>query len=348
MTLSRLQRMNYYSKRWRRDIFMKRKLPNELGIASVLVLIVLVLTLMSANFMSVSNIFTLLLNTVNIGLLGLGETFVLLTGGIDLSVGAVLALSGVMTALAFNANMPWYVASLVGILSGLLIGLLNGVVIRFTKVPPFIATFASLGIASSIPLIATQAQPIAIFDNTFGFIGQGFVFGVVPFAVIILVLIAILAHLVLSKTVFGVHVYALGGNRESARLAGINTTKTEILVYTISGTLAGISGVILASRLASGYPTAGSGSSLFEAISAAVVGGVSLFGGIGSIPGAFIGALVVGTLADGMNILDVNSYWQPLVIGVVILIAVTVDTLRASEQSGLKQKLAVIFKGANR
>lgn len=318
---------------------MRRKLPNELGITAVLIVIAIILALMSPNFFSVSNVFTLLLNTVNIGLMGLGETFVLLTGGIDLSVGSVLALSGVVSALLFNANLPWWAASLGGVASGSLIGLLNGIVIRYTRVPPFIATFASLGIASSIPLIVTQAQPIPIFNQAFGVMGQGYVLGVVPVAVIILVAIAIIAHIVLSQTVFGIHIYALGGNRESARLAGIRTNRIEVLVYTISGTLAGISGVILASRLASGYPTAGSGSELFEAISAAVVGGVSLFGGIGSIPGAFVGALVIGTLTDGMNILDVNTYWQPLVIGVVILIAVTVDTLRADGRYRLRNWL---------
>ena len=159
-----------------------------------------------------------------------------------------------------------------------------------------------------------------------------------------MVIIAIIAHILLSKTVFGTHVYAFGGNRESSRLSGINVTSTEIFVYTISGTLAGISGVILASRLASGYPTAGSGSELFEAISAAVVGGVSLFGGIGSIPGAFVGAMVIGTLTDGMNILDVSTYWQPLVIGAVILVAVTFDTFRAAKQGRLNKIVESWFK----
>ncbi|MCF8566708.1 ABC transporter permease [Alicyclobacillus tolerans] len=323
---------------------MRRKFPNELGITIVLIVIGAILSLLSDRFFTTSNIFTLLLNTVNIGLLAIGESFVLLTGGIDLSVGAILALSGVMTALVYQAHLPWYVASLAGIVSGLLTGLFNGVVIRYTRVPPFIATFASMGVASSIPLIITQANPIPIINKAFGFVGQGFVFSVIPFPVIIFVLVAIVAHIVLSRTVFGTYVYAFGGNRESSRLSGINTPRVEILVYVISGTLAGLSGVILASRLASGYPTAGAGNSLFEAISAAVVGGVSLFGGIGSIPGAFVGALIIGTLSDGMNILNVNSYWQPLVIGLVILIAVTIDTIRSSRSGKLKSRLRVSRK----
>ncbi|MCY0891978.1 MAG: ABC transporter permease [Acidibacillus sp.] len=322
---------------------MKFKFPNELGITAVLVIIAIILSLLSPMFFTTSNIFTLLLNTVNIGLLAIGEAFVLLTGGIDLSVGAVLALSGVITAVVFQAHYPWYIAAIIGILSGMITGLFNGVVIRYTKVPPFIATFASMGVASSIPLIITQANPIPIINQSFSFVGQGFVFQVIPFPVIVFVVVAILAHIILSRTVFGIHVYAFGGNRESSRLSGINTTLTEISVYVISGTLAGLSGVILASRLASGYPTAGAGNSLFEAISAAVVGGVSLFGGIGSIPGAFVGAVIIGTLADGMNILNVDSYWQPLVIGLVILVAVTVDTLRSARKG--KNRIKLMFKG---
>ncbi|UOF89571.1 ABC transporter permease [Fodinisporobacter ferrooxydans] len=325
---------------------MKTKFPNELGITIVLIVIAVILSFLSQMFFTTSNIFTLLLNTVNIGLLALGQAFVLLTGGIDLSVGSVLALSGVLTALVFQAHFPWYIASIIGILSGMATGLFNGLVIRYTKVPAFIVTFASMGVASSIPLIVTQANPIPIFDKTFAFLGQGFVFSVIPFPVIVFVAVAILAHIVLSRTVFGIHVYSFGGNRESSRLSGINTSRVEILVYMISGTLAGLSGVILASRLASGYPTAGADNELFQAISAAVVGGVSLFGGVGTIPGAFVGALIIGTLSDGMNILNVNSYWQPLVIGVVILIAVTVDTLRSAEKGRLPSWLKRFGKKA--
>ncbi|RIV18208.1 ABC transporter permease [Alicyclobacillaceae bacterium I2511] len=327
---------------------MRHKVPNELGITLVLVVIVVILSFLSSMFFTTSNVFTLLLNSVNIGLLAIGESFVLLTGGIDLSVGAVLAFSGVLTALAFQAHMPWYVACITGILAGLLTGLFNGIVIRYTKVPPFIATFASMGVASSIPLIVTQANPIPIINKTFEYIGQGFIFRVIPVPVVILIIVAIIAHVVLSRTVFGIHVYAFGGNRQSSRLSGINTSRIEVLVYVISGTLAGLSGVILASRLASGYPTAGAGNSLFEGISAAVVGGVSLFGGIGTIPGAFVGALIIGTLSDGMNIMNVDSYWQPLVIGAVILIAVTIDTFRSSKEGRMKLRFKGIRKGANK
>ncbi len=317
-------------------MFNQRRVPKETGIFLILIGIIIVLGLVAPAFLTVSNVFNVLLNSTTIALLALGETFVLLTAGIDLSVGAVLALSGVVAAEAFGAHLPWELATLLGILSGSAIGLFNGIVIHFTKVPPFIATFASLGIASSIPLILTSAVPIGIQNNVFQDIGQGFLFGVVPIAVLILLLMAVILHLGLTMSRFGIHVYATGGNREAARLAGINLAKMDIAVYTISGTLAGLGGIVLASRLGSGYPTAGSGTSLFEAISAAVVGGVSLFGGVGTIPGALIGAVIIGSLADGMNILNVNSYWQPLVIGLVILIAVTIDTIRTSRRRSVR------------
>ncbi|HUW65308.1 MAG TPA: ABC transporter permease [Spirochaetia bacterium] len=326
---------------------MRLKFPNESGIIVVLIVIGVGLSLTSPVFFTISNIFTLLLNTVGIGLMAIGETFVLLTGGIDLSVGAVLALSGVITALLLQAHLPWYVGALVGVLSGSAAGFFNGIVIRYTRVPPFIATLACMGVASSIPLIITHANSIPILTKGFASLGQGFIFHYIPIPVIIFLLVALVTHIILWKTVFGVHVYALGGNRESARLSGVNTSRIEVIVYVISGTLAGLSGVILASRLASGYPTAGTGNSLFQAISGAVVGGVSLFGGVGAILGAVVGAMIIGTLSDGMNILNINSYWQPLVIGLVILIAVSADTLRSAQGGRLAGWLlrCRIFRG---
>lgn len=307
------------------------KLPNETGIFGVLVVVFIILSLLSPTFFTVSNTFTLLLNATVIAVLSLGQTFVLLTAGIDLSVGAGIALSGVIAALSLQQGLPWGLAALLALLSTVLIGVFNGVVIHYIKVPAFIVTFATMGVASSIPLILTHAVPIAILNQSFSWIGQGFV-GPVPVPVILLAVLAVVAYLILSRTVFGLHVYSVGGNRESARLAGVNTAKIDILVYSISGFMSGIAGLIDASRLMSGYPTAGSGNSLFFSISAAVVGGVSLFGGVGTILGAIIGALLIGTLSDGMNILNVSSYWQPLVIGLIILLGVTFDTLRTAQR----------------
>lgn len=311
---------------------MKRwKLPNETGIFGVLVVVFIILSLLSPTFFTVSNTFILLLNVTVIALLSLGQTFVLLTAGIDLSVGAGIALSGVIAALGMQQGLPWEISAALALMATVLIGVFNGIVIHYLKVPAFIVTFATMGVASSIPLILTQAVPIAIIKQSFATIGQGFI-GPVPVPVIILAILAVAAYLLLSRTVFGLHVYSVGGNRASARLAGVNTAKIDILVYSISGLMSGIAGLVDASRLMSGYPTAGSGNSLFFSISAAVVGGVSLFGGVGTILGAIIGALLIGTLSDGMNILNVSSYWQPLVIGLIILLGVTFDTLRTSQR----------------
>ncbi|KLU59674.1 ribose transport system permease protein RbsC [Peptococcaceae bacterium CEB3] len=322
------------------------KLPNETGIFGVLVVVFVVLSLLSPTFFTVSNTFTLLLNATVIAILSLGQTFVLLTAGIDLSVGAGIALSGVIAAVGMQDGFSWGVSVILALLATVLIGVFNGLVIHYIKVPAFIVTFATMGVASSIPLILTHAVPIPILNPSFSIIGQGFV-GPVPFPVILLAILALVAYVILSRTVFGLHVYSVGGNRESARLAGVNTAKIDILVYSISGLMSGVAGLIDASRLMSGYPTAGSGNSLFFSISAAVVGGVSLFGGIGTIPGAIIGALLIGTLSDGMNILNVSSYWQSLVIGVIILLGVTFDTIRTSqkEKVGFTKVISGKFAG---
>lgn len=317
-----------------------RRLPPETGIFIILALIMGGMELLTGNFLSVGNISTLLVNTITIGLLAVSETFVLLIGGIDLSVGAVQALSGVVAAVVIN-NTPlgWPGAILAGILAGSAIGFINGAITHYVNVPSFITTFATLGVAASIPLIITQANPIPIFDHTFNALGQGYVFKIIPIGVLIMLLIALVAHIVLSRTSFGVRVYAVGGNRHSAYLAGVNLARIDILCFTLSGTIAGLAGVILAARLASGYPTAGSGASLFDGIASAVVGGVSLFGGSGSVAGALLGAIVIGTLTEGMDVLNLNTYWQPLVIGLVILLAVTLDTWKSGLIRGLLRRM---------
>jgi ribose transport system permease protein len=304
----------------------RRRLPDELGILLILFLVLLVLGVLSPSFRTVSNGFILLLNGAVIAFLALGQTFVLLTGGIDLSTGANVAMTGVLAPLLMQLGWSWPLAALGALLAGMLLGAINGAVIHYVKVPPFIVTFSTLGVASSIPLIITGANSVSVVDPAFAAIGQGRLLGV-PVPVVLLGTAALLAWFVLGWTKFGVHVYALGGNRAAARLAGVHVARTTIAVYAISGLCAGMGGLISTARLMVGFPATGLGNELFFSIAAAVVGGVSLFGGIGSVGGAMIGAVLIAAVSNGMNVLNVSSYWQPLVIG-LILIGVSLDTYR--------------------
>lgn len=305
----------------------KRRIPDELGIGAVVVLVIVVLSIISPTFRTIENAQILLLNGAVIAFLALGQTFVLLTGGIDLSTGSNIALTGMIAALSMAAGAPWYLAALFAIAIGVLVGLINGALVYYLKLPPFIVTFAAFGVAASIPLILTGANSVNIKDPLFAIIGRGGLFGI-PMPVVLVALAAVVFTILLRLTSTGVHIYAVGGNQETSRLAGIRIGRTIMLVYAISGMCAAMGGLITTSRLMVGYPSAGSGNELFYSIAAAVVGGVSLFGGIGSIPGALLGAVLIATVSNGMNVVGVQSYWQPLVIGVIILAGVIIDTYR--------------------
>jgi ribose transport system permease protein len=306
------------------------KLPDESGILAMLVIVFAAFCAMSPNMRTVSNGLVLLLDGAVIGMLALGQTFVLLIGGIDLSTGANIAVMGVLVSLLMAHGVLWPIAIGLTLLAGVAMGIVNGVIIQYFRVPPFIVTFSTMGVASSMALIITGANSISITQGNFALVGQGQVFGV-PIPVLILAAAAILASLLLSKTILGVHIYAAGGNREAARLAGVNLASTTIIVYAISGLCASLGGVIDTSRLMVGFPTTGLGDELFFSIAAAVIGGVSLFGGVGRVQGAMIGAVLIAVVSDGMNVLNVSSYWQSLVIGVIVLIAVIFDTYRRTK-----------------
>jgi len=306
-------------------------LPEESGIALVLLVIVLGGALATPNFLTISNFKILLLNGAVIGFLCLGQTFVLLTGGIDLSCGAITALTCVLAAMLMSLGLPWYGAALLSLVAGALVGLVSGCLIAFTAVPPFIVTFAMMGVAGSIPQIITGAESIRVTDTGYEFIGQSFVAGL-PFPVLAWAVSIIAAVVLLRRSVIGTHIYAVGGNAPAARLAGVSVRKVTLLVYAISGLCGACGGLIYGSRLMNGYPTAGRGDELFFSIAGAVVGGVSLFGGKGSVVGAAIGAILVATISNLMNVLNVDSYWQPLVVGLIILSGVTFDTFRAARR----------------
>jgi ribose transport system permease protein len=306
------------------------KRPDESGILAMLVIVFAAFCAMSPNMRTVSNGLVLLLDGAVIGMLALGQTFVLLIGGIDLSTGANIAVMGVLVSLLMAHGVLWPIAIGLTLLAGVAMGIVNGVIIQYFRVPPFIVTFSTMGVASSMALIITGANSISITQGNFALVGQGQVFGV-PIPVLILAAAAILASLLLSKTILGVHIYAAGGNREAARLAGVNLASTTIIVYAISGLCASLGGVIDTSRLMVGFPTTGLGDELFFSIAAAVIVGVSLFGGVGRVQGAMIGAVLIAVVSDGMNVLNVSSYWQSLVIGVIVLIAVIFDTYRRTK-----------------
>ena len=303
------------------------RMPAETGIFLVLVVVAGTMALMSPTFGTVSNGLGLLLNGSVIGFLALGQMFVLLTGGIDLSTAANMALTGVLGTLFMKWGLPWQAAVALALSIAVLTGVTNGILVHYVRIPAFIATFGIQGVAASLAQVITNGVSITAEDTDFSWLGQGKIEGV-PVPVLLLLIAAIVVGAGLKWTRLGVHVYALGGNPRAARLAGVNTARTTIFVYAASALFAGLGGLVTASRLMVGFPYVGSGNELFYSIAAAVVGGVSLFGGIGTTGGVMIGAVLIATVANGMNVMNVSSYWQPFVIGVIILVGVSFDTYR--------------------
>lgn len=309
-------------------------LQQVLALASLVVL-VLFFTFSSSNFFQFSNIVGILLSTAVIGVLALGSTFVIITGGIDLSVGTVMTLSGVMTGVCITFwGLPVPVGILGGILTGALCGLLSGTAVAKMKIPPFIATLAMMMIAKGLALIISGAKPVYFNDaESFAEVSQGSVLGWlvpgldIPNAVVIFFIAAILGYLILSKTILGRYNFALGSNEEATRLSGVNVGFWKIVIYTLTGAFTGLAGVMMASRLNSANPALGAGYEL-EAIAAVVIGGTSLSGGKGTIIGTVIGALIMSVLTNGLRILSVPQEWQTVVVGFVIILAVFADILR--------------------
>ncbi|EST53296.1 ribose ABC transporter permease [Brevibacillus panacihumi W25] len=304
--------------------FLKKMGP-LLGLA----LIVIVLSIITNDFLTVSNIFNVLRQISINALIAFGMTFVILTGGIDLSVGSILALSSAITAGLMAGGMDTWLAILIGLLAGAVMGAINGVVIAKGRVAPFIATLATMTIFRGLTLVYTQGRPITGLNPDFAILGKGF-FLEIPMPVIWMLISFAILYFILRHTTFGRHVYALGSNEEATRLSGISTSKVKVMVYAISGLFAAISGVILTSRLNSAQPTAGTSYEL-DAIAAVVLGGTSLSGGNGWIVGTLIGAMIIGVLDNGLNLLNVSSFYQSVVKGAVILLAVLIDRSKAKK-----------------
>lgn len=301
----------------------KSRILQRMGPLVGLILIVIILSIISADFLTVGNIFNVLRQVSINALIGFGMTFVILTGGIDLSVGSIIALSSAFAAGMMASGTNSWLAIGVGVLSGTLMGTINGVVIARGKVAPFIATLATMTIFRGLTLVYTQGKPITGLPDAFGMIGRGYLLEI-PMPVIWMLVAFGALYVLLKYTSFGRHVFALGGNEEATRLSGINTSRVKVLVYSISGLLASISGIILTSRLNSAQPTAGTSYEL-DAIAAVVLGGTSLAGGKGWIVGTLIGAMIIGILDNGLNLMNVSSFYQLVVKGGVILLAVLLD-----------------------
>ena len=290
-----------------------------------LILIIVIITILNPGFLSVSNLMNVLRQVSINALIAFGMTFVILTGGIDLSVGATLALTGAVTAGMMASGMDPIFAMLLGLLLGAVLGAINGIIIAKGKVAPFIATLATMTIYRGLTLVYTDGRPISGLGDslTFQMLGKGYFLGI-PIPVVTMIISFGILYFILKKTTFGRRVYAVGGNEEASILSGINADRIKIYVYSLLGLLAALASLILTSRLNSAQPTAGE---MFEldAIAAVVLGGTSLTGGRGWIVGTLIGALIIGVLNNGLNLIGVPSFFQQVVKGAVILLAVLLD-----------------------
>ncbi len=316
-----------------RSFWRSEALQRILAFAALVVLLIF-FSLASPNFLQARNIEGIFLSTAVNGILAVGVTFVIITGGIDLSIGTVMTFSAVITAkLVTEAGMPIPIGIIGGVLTGGLAGLINGTVISRMRVPPFVATLGMLYIAKGLSLILSELAPI-YFERGSGFtdLATGVIISIpgvidIPNAVLIMFGMALIGSFVLFRTVLGRYTFALGSNEEAARISGVNTARWKIIVYTLTGLFSGMAGVMIAARLNSAQPSLGQGYEL-DAIAAVVIGGTSLSGGEGSIVGTVIGAFVISVLTNGLRILSVPQEWQMVLTGAIIIVAVFLDMIR--------------------
>ena len=304
----------------------KKKLINQINIyRSVLILLVICVfaTILSPSFLSVTNLFNVFKQITVAGIVGCGMTFVILTGGIDLSVGSILGLSGVLASgvLASTGNTAAAVA--VSLVVGVACGAVNGFFVSVCGIPPFISTLGMMTLLRGVILVYTKGSPIPIKSDAYKFFGKGSIAGI-PVPVIILIIVFLLAHYILTQTSYGRSVYAVGGNREAARLSGIRVKTSEFLVYTLIGLMCGMAGLILTARLGSAQSTSGTGIEM-DAIAAVILGGTSLSGGVGFVLPTVVGAMIMGIIDNILTLMNVNPHATNIVKGAVILIAVLVD-----------------------
>jgi ribose transport system permease protein len=299
--------------------WIKRFLP-----FASLIALCLVIAALEPKFLSAGNLAAVARQTAVITIMAMGMTIVMVSGGIDLSVGSMMALAGVLGAMAMEAGVPVIVGIAVCAMAGLIFGLLNGVAVATLRIPAFIVTLGAMGIYRGTALLITEGNAVVGLPSSFGYLAEGNLFGLIPVPLLIVVLLATTVHILLTNTKAGRYCYAIGSNMEAARYAGIQVARYQVVFYALLGLLTGVAAAIEASRLITGQPTAGEGYEL-RVIAAVVIGGGSLSGGQGTVIGTIIGSLIMGVLANGANLLGISSFTQQIVIGAVIVLAVTFD-----------------------
>jgi len=301
------------------------QLFSRYGIFIIFIGMVILMSFLSPAFLNFYNLMNVVRQISFIGIVAMGVTMVIITSGIDLSSGSVIALVSVVAAsFAHPGEYPLFVPIAIGLAIGALAGMINGTISAKGNIPPFIATLGMMTAARGLALLYSDGRPIGNLSDAFYFIGAGKIMGI-PFPIIVFVIMGILSHLLLSKTKFGKYTYAIGGNEQAARICGINVDRYKILVYTYAGLLSAVAGLMLTARISAGQPSMGVMYEL-DAIAAAVIGGTSLSGGVGTIPGTMIGALIIGVLNNGLDLLNVSSYWQQILKGAIIVAAVLLDS----------------------
>lgn len=311
----------------------------NIGIIGVLVIMCVIVTLSTDKFLTTNNMISVLRQISINTYIALGMTLIIILGHIDLSVGAIVAMSGTMTVgFIVTQGLPMGLSIILGLLMGIVAGLISGAIVSVFRVPAFIITMAMMNICNGIGYVYSGGQSTRITDEFFVGIGNGYLFNKIPLPVVYMIILIIAVSFVLGKTKFGTYVYAIGGNREAARLSGVPIMKVEIIVFTLSGLLSAFAGLVLCSRMYSGQPSVGSGYEL-DAIAACVLGGTSMSGGKGRISGTVFGAMVIGIISNGLNLIGVSSYWQLIVKGLIIACAVLLDSQK-NKLSILKKKTA--------
>ena len=299
------------------------KILRQFGLVFVALIIIIFMSITSDVFLTSQNIINILRQISINGILAVGMTFVILTGGIDLSVGSVVAITGVIAGSLLKNGTNWFIACLAALVISVICGILNGWLIAYIGFQPFIATLSTMTIGRAFAQVYSDGKPYMISDPAFKKIGQGDFLGI-PIPIILLVIFCILGLVILMMTTFGRYVFAIGGNMSAAKLSGVRTQRIQTMVYVFSSICAWMVGLILAARISSGQPTAGESYEM-DAIAATAIGGTSMNGGIGSLTGTIIGFIILGLLQNSMNLMNINSFWQQIVKGILIIVAVFLD-----------------------